>query len=101
MTLIYLVAAWLIGIAVASQLVLPTVVWAALVVIALIVLIVFRSHNAARISAGCGLLLCLGAARMSLAQNPLSASDISTHNGSGFVTVEGMISDPPEVRDTS
>jgi competence protein ComEC len=101
MTLIYLSLAWLAGIALAARL--PDTTFAFWLVpagLALIGLRLGREHRPARLFFGCGLLLTLGAARYALAVPSFGPGDLATYNDQGFATIEGIIIDAPDVRDT-
>ncbi len=100
MTLIYLVMAWMGGIGAAPMLSLPVGLWLGIGVAALVGLIAFRARAISRIGFSCVLLFTLGAARWGLSAPHLDETSLATYNGIGFVTLEGVINDAPDVRDT-
>jgi competence protein ComEC len=46
-------------------------------------------------------MVALGGARLTAAIPHFGESDLATYNGTGFVTLEGVITDAPDVRDTT
>jgi competence protein ComEC len=97
--LLYLVAGWLTGIALSTWIVLPIWAWGSLATATLIAFVVLRSQLTARFVFGITLMVCLGAGRMAITQGAVANSDVSNFNGTGPITLEGMIIDAPQVRD--
>ena len=99
MTLVYLTAAWLVGIALAKQIDLP---WQAIVLLGLIsfpVLLLWRDNRRIRLAAACTLALALGAGRLLLATPRFDAASLATYNDVGWVTLEGVVVGEPDERD--
>lgn len=101
MQLVYLVAAWLFGIALAQSVNAPLWLWIVIGVLALVGLFLARRLSYWRLAFGCALLFVLGAARLVLAIPRLDENDLAAYNDQGFVVIEGLIVDAPEVRDTT
>ncbi len=101
MTLVYLVGGWLIGIAVGQAVDVAWWQWALGAPLALIALPLLRRLPFWRLLAACILMAMLGAARSSASRPHFTAEDIAAYNEGGFVTVEGVIAEAPDVRDTS
>ncbi len=100
MTLVYLTAAWLAGIAVSKASGAPWLLWAGLALPALAGIALARARPAWRTGFACALLFALGAARYAISVPHIGPGDLAAYNDQGFVTVEGMIVDAPDVRDT-
>jgi competence protein ComEC len=100
MTLVYLTCGWLIGIALAKHAAAAWWQWSIMAGIALAALILARRHETWRTVFACLLLLFLGAARYSAAIPHFDEHDLATYNDQGFVTIEGMMIDAPDRRDT-
>jgi competence protein ComEC len=98
MPLVYLSVAWLAGIALASLLRPPGALLALAAILPLAVLFLWRADRRARLLAGCGLLLLLGAGRYLLALPHFDAGDLAAYNGQGRVTVQGAVVGEPDVR---
>jgi len=101
MQLVYLVAAWLAGIALAQLVSAPLWLWGIGGSLTLVGLILARRSFGWRLVFGCVLLFIMGAARLTLAVPQFDEDDLATYNDQGFLTLEGLIVDAPEVRDTS
>lgn len=99
MTLVYLVAAWLAGIALAKPLSIPWWLWLTLAGLAGLAFALARHRPTWRILLACAVLLALGAARLQLALPRHDESSLATYNGLGFATIEGVVIDSPDVRD--
>jgi competence protein ComEC len=100
MTIVYLAAAWLAGIALAKQISLP---WQAIVLSGLFsfpVLFLWRDNHRIRLAAACTLALTLGAGRLLLANPHFGENSLATYNDVGWVTLEGIVVGEPDVRDT-
>ncbi|MBN1122564.1 MAG: ComEC/Rec2 family competence protein [Anaerolineae bacterium] len=100
MTLVYLACGWLIGIALAKHAAAVWWQWLIMAGVALAALIIARRHETWRTAFACLLLLFLGAARYSAAVPHFDEHDLAAYNDQGFVTIEGMIADAPDRRDT-
>ena len=100
MTLFFLALGWLAGIALARELGIPWWGWAILSGFTIPPLIITRHRPNWRTLFGLLLLLGLGALRFSLSEKRLDAHDLAYYNDQGFATIEGMIADMPDVRDT-
>ena len=100
MTLVYLVGGWLIGIVAGQALGAVLWQWMLAALAALTVLLLVRRHPFRRLVAGCLLMAALGGARSSASLPRFTAEDLASYNGRGFVMVEGVIVDAPDVRDT-
>jgi competence protein ComEC len=100
MALVYLTIAWLAGILVAERVGGLWWAWLALGGAALIGLGLARKSATWRLACGLTLAFALGAARYSAGVPHFDADDLATYNDSGFVTVEGLIVDAPDPRDT-
>ncbi|MCJ7707148.1 MAG: DUF4131 domain-containing protein, partial [Anaerolineales bacterium] len=101
MTLVWFALAWLAGIAAGQTSVLASWQWLVLSAIGLAAAVLFRVHRFYRLLFVCLLTLCLGAARSHAAQPPSGPGFIGAYNDGGSrVTLEGIITDPPETHDT-
>src|SRR5689334_24208732 len=101
MTLFYLGLAWLLGIALAEAIRLPWWAWLIGVPIGAVSLFLLRSRSPLRLAAVAIILLFFGAARYSVAIPHPAENDISLYNDQGHVILTGVISNAPEIRDTS
>src|SRR5574341_804814 len=99
MTLIYLAATWLAGIAIANSVSAAWWIWLILVVPAGLGLGLARTTRW-RTGFGCILALALGAARYSSAVPQFGEDKLASYNGIGFVTVTGFVTEAPDVRDS-
>lgn len=111
MTIVYLVTAWFAGIAVQSAFEIPVWAWALALFLGLVALFLLRNPNDGlaqdisrqnlwRTVALCGIALTLGAGRMWLSYPRLGPESLGSYNDQGFVTIEGLIIEAPDVRDT-
>ncbi len=100
MTLVLAGLAWLIGIAAGSVLSQPLLLWLALAALTLGSAALLRGNPVVRRAAVLAALFCLGGARYQLALPHYDEDFISTYNDRGEVTVEGVVVDEPDVRDT-
>jgi len=100
MTLVYLVAAWLAGMLAASQSSSPPGFWLAMVGACILAAVLLRSSRRDRLILACLTLFALGAARFSFTQRPLPANHIGRYAGSGWLTLTGTLTAPPDPRDT-
>jgi competence protein ComEC len=101
MQLVYLTAAWLAGIALAQSTNAPLWLWGVIGGLALIGLVLARHFRRWSLAFGCALLFAMGAARLALAVPHLGEDNLASYNDRGFVTIEGLIVDAPEERDTT
>ncbi|MGA9351094.1 MAG: DNA internalization-related competence protein ComEC/Rec2 [Anaerolineae bacterium] len=102
MTLIYLGCAWLAGIFLGSLLPLPSgFVWL-LTSLPLASLLLWRKDQRVRLISVCFLSLLLGTLRFNASIPPQSLDEghLAHYNGQGWVKIEGIVSDEPDVRDT-
>jgi competence protein ComEC len=100
MTLFYLALAWSLGMALADSFRLAWPVWMIGAGPALLGLILLRSKPVLRTMFGCLLLFSLGAARYTASIPRVTETDLAQYNDQGQVSLQGMISDAPEVSDT-
>jgi competence protein ComEC len=106
MLLLYLVAAWLAGIAVSRSADVPWWLWLVLIPPSVIGILIARPKNVEekhfdwRAVFACGIAFSFGAIRLAMATPTFDKGDLATYNDQGFVTIEGVIVDGPDVRDT-
>lgn len=100
MTLVYLVAAWIVGLLAASWSGVTLGVWLALAVALVIAAIVLRSSGQDRLALACLCFFALGAARFSLSHRPLPEDHVTFHIGRGEIALLGTVDAPPDPRDT-
>ncbi len=99
MTLFWLAAAWLAGVAATSVTDLVAWQWLSLAGLALTALILFRQERSYRLLFGLLLMLFLGAARGSAAERPPGPAHVSHYNDLGEpATLVGLVVDFPDVR---
>ena len=98
--LVYLSVAWLSGIVLASLLQPPATLLALAAILPLAGFFLWRGDRHARLLAGCGLLLLLGAGRYLLAIPHFDADDLATYNDRGWITLHGVVVSEPDVRGT-
>jgi competence protein ComEC len=103
--LVLIAIAWVAGLVVAQYLLAPSGVEPAVVAILALIpvggLFLWRRDRDMVLSAACGLALLLGALRYQLALPDLDDPSLVAHyNGSGWVTMEGVVTRYPDVRDT-
>ena len=99
MTLVYLAAAWTVGIALARAIHPPWQVIPPLALLFFLVLLLWRDDRRVRMGALCVLVLLLGAGRFLLAVPRFAESSLATYNGVGWVTVDGVVVGEPDERD--
>lgn len=99
MRLIYIALAWVTGLLLAANSVSPMpVAWLVLVAASVVVVaLLWTAPHSARNAAISLLALTLGGLRFSLAPH---SSAIAAYNNTGGLTIEGMVADAPDVRDT-
>ncbi|MGB8646093.1 MAG: ComEC/Rec2 family competence protein [Anaerolineae bacterium] len=95
MTLVYLAAAWVIGIALAAWLALPTAFWLCLFPLPLALFVLWRHDSRLRLVHGMLLLLVAGAIRYQLALPSPSDQALAQFNDQGPVTFVGVVYDEP------
>lgn len=100
MPFVYLGAGWFIGIWAASEFALPVEVLLLVGLIALIGFALWRDSRRARWLWLGVLFAALGSGRYLLSLPHFDHTSLSTYNGVGEVTVEGVIVAEPDVRDT-
>jgi competence protein ComEC len=100
MPLVYLSAAWLAGIYVASLLQPPGVLLALVATLPLAIFFLWRDDRRARLLAGCGLFLILGAGRYLLALPHFDKGDLAAYNDQGWVALQGLVVGEPDMRST-
>jgi len=99
MTLVYLAAAWLAGIALAKAINLP---WQMLPVLGLATffcLLLWRDNARVRLGALCVLALALGTGRLLLALPHFDETALAAYNDVGWVTLEGVVVGEPDERE--
>jgi competence protein ComEC len=99
MTLLYLVAAWVAGIFLASFANSPSGTWFVLAAGSVCLAYLFRRNRLWRLSLICAALFALGAGRYAWASRPLPADHIAHYVDSGYVTLTGVIDRDLDVRD--
>ncbi len=100
MTLFYLSAAWLAGIVFAGSTQAVWWVWLIPAATSLPGLCLARPGTVWRLVFGCALLFTLGGMRYSLAVPRITPEHIAYYNDQGFVTLEGVLIDAPDPRDS-
>lgn len=100
MTLFALAGGWCAGIVLARGLGAPWWAWLVLSAASLPLLFVVRQRPAWRTLAGAVLLAGSGGLRLAATGPRVDAHHLAYYNDQGFVTVEGLIIDMPDVRDT-
>ena len=100
MTIVYLVIAWLAGIALEKAIHLPWQVLLVLGLMAVLGLLLWREDTRARLSAVCVLMLALGAGRFMLSAPRFGETSLATYNDVGWVTLEGVVMGEPDERES-
>jgi len=100
MTLVYLSAAWLVGILLTRALSPPWQVLLLLGLPGLIGLIDWEGPRRVRLLCACVVALALGGGRLLLALPRPDAHSLSTYNDVGRVTLEGVVVGEPDERET-
>lgn len=100
MTLLYLVAAWIAGVAVAASAHASIGEWLLLAALNTSLALVARRDRRWRLAFVCGVFLALGAARSTAAQRAPGPDHVAHYTGTGYVTLTGTITLPPDPRDT-
>jgi competence protein ComEC len=99
-TLIYLGAAWLVGIFLGSLLNLPVLFLALAGLVPLAGLFLWRENPRIRLASLCALALLLGAWRYSSTIPHFDDGSLAYYNEWGWVKLTGVVSGEPDVRDT-
>jgi len=100
MTLVYLAAAWLVGILLAKTIALPWQVLPALGLMGLLSLLLWRDNDNGRLGALCALALVLGAGRFLLATPNFDETSLASYNDVGRIALEGLVVGEPDERET-
>lgn len=74
--------------------------WMSAALAALVVLLLVRHRPFWRLLVGCLLMAALGGARSGASLPHFTEDDLASYNDQGFVTIEGVVIDAPDVRDT-
>ncbi|NDJ79326.1 MAG: DUF4131 domain-containing protein [Chloroflexi bacterium] len=99
MTLLYLVAAWVAGIFLASSSTTTAGVWLLVAGGGLMLSNTVHHHRPWRILAFCAVLFALGAARHAWATRPLDGNHVANFTGAGHFTLTGTITQDADIRD--
>jgi competence protein ComEC len=99
MLLVYLAAAWSAGIAAASFLAFPIVLWLGWLILPVALLVIWWRDPLLRRAHLCLLVFLLGALRYAFAVPVLDDATLASLNQHGAVLMIGNVIDPPEVRD--
>jgi len=97
--LLWLVAAWLIGIVLAAHATQPPAAWLVIAASGFIGLLITRKVARWRLLFACALTFGLGAARQASTRHTLTVSDLAYYNDRGAADLTGIIVDAPDVRD--
>jgi hypothetical protein len=100
MPFVYFGTGWFIGIALASALQLPLEFLLLAFLVPISGLVLWWKDRRARLIWFSVFAALLGGLRFALSVPHLDQNSLSTYNGSGSVTIEGVITGPPDVRDT-
>jgi competence protein ComEC len=99
MTLVYLAAAWVAGIALARVVHPPWQLLALLGFFSVLGLLLWWEDHRLRLAAFSLLMVGLGAARLLLTLPHFDDASLATYNGAGWVTLEGVVVGEPDDRD--
>jgi len=99
MTLLYLVAAWVAGVFVASRLGAAPGVWLLLGAVGISAAGVLWPSRRDRLVLVCLVLFAFGAARFAFTRRPLPRDHVAHYVGYDHVALTGVIDAPPDVRD--
>ncbi len=100
MTLPYLTAAWLAGIAIGREINVSWWLWLVFATLSLLGILLSRRNLRWRMAFGCSLLFMLGAARLHGALPRIDEHNVASYNDQGYVAVRGLIVEAPDRRDT-
>ncbi|MCB8943545.1 MAG: DNA internalization-related competence protein ComEC/Rec2 [Ardenticatenaceae bacterium] len=101
MTIVYLGVAWLMGIWLASNIDWPISTWVILGILGLVGSFIVRNHINFRLWLVCLTAVSFGSARYVTAVPTLNEAHIATYNGTRSITLTGVVTDEPDVRDRS
>jgi competence protein ComEC len=101
MLLLYLSAAFICGLATASFVHLPIMLWAWWLALPAIALFIWRRDPFLRGADLCLLFFLFGAIRITAASNPPDEQSLASLNDRGPLSIIGQVVDPPDVRDRS
>ncbi len=99
MILVYLVAAWITGIALATWRPALGGLWPIAAIGGLIVAVLLRRDSGRRLAGLCLLMAGLGLWRTQSAQPVFTAKDAATYNDRGYAYMIGIVADAPVVKD--
>ena len=100
MTLLYLAAAWVAGVAFAGVADPPWQLFPALGFLATLGLLLWWDGRYARLASASLLMMALGGGRFLLATPSFNSRSLAAYNGADWVTLEGVVVREPEERDT-
>lgn len=100
MTLVYFAVAWTAGILLANAVAIPWQVLPLLGLSSLLGLVLWGDERPVQLGAVCVLAFALGAGRFLLAVPRDHERALDAYNGVGWVTLEGLVIDEPDERDT-
>ncbi len=100
MLLVYLSAAWLVGIYLSAKVGLPAWLWGLSALLPFSVAWLWRCSPRVRVVALCMLFVCLGAIRYVLAIPRFDERSLSFYNDRGPAVLTGVVIGEPDVRDT-
>ncbi len=100
MTLLYLAAAWVAGVAFAGTAHPPWQLFPVLGFLSALGLLLWWDERYARLASVSLLMLALGGGRLLLATPRLDSRSLAAYNGAGWVTLEGVVVGEPDERDT-
>lgn len=101
MTLVQLGIAWIMGIWLASRLDVSLAAWLATAVATAAGAILLRRNPTTRLALVAVAAMALGGARYTTAVPTIDSTHVAYYNGSPDVTLTGLVSDEPDVRDRS
>ena len=101
MLLVYLAAAWVAGITVASLVALPLPLWTLWIALPTGLLVIWWRDSALRRVHACFLIFMLAALRYTAALPHFDEHSLATFNNHGAVLMVGDVTEPPDLRDRS
>lgn len=99
MLLVYLAAAWVAGIAAATQFPVPMIVWAGWLILPAGLFLIWRHDHLLRVVHLCLCVFLLAALRTLAAQPSFDGHALASFNDRGALTLVGDVIAPPDVRD--
>src|SRR5437016_4318979 len=99
MTLVYLVAAWVTGIALATWRPALGTIWPVAAAGGVIIALLLRRDPARRLAGLCLIMAGLGLWRTQSARPVFTAKDAATYNDQGYAYMIGIVADAPVVKD--